>query len=152
MYHVQDVMATKIVTIGEDSTVSQAAKLMSHHNIGSLIVVPEASVHNPVHEVSEVGLITERDILSKVVAHDKSTHIKVSEVASRNPHSIEASHGVPEAQELMSHNHIKYLLASQDGRLAGIVSMSDLGKVIRFCSAKGVVSSHDRDHFRHGLL
>jgi len=152
MYHVQDVMVSKIVTIGEDSTVSQAAKLMSHHNIGSLIVVPEAAIHNPTHNVSEVGLITERDILSKVVAHDRSTHVKVSEVASRNPHSIESSHGVPEAQEIMSRHHVKYLLASNEGRLAGIVSVSDLGKVIRFCSAKGVVSSHDRDHFRHGLL
>lgn len=150
MYHVRDIMVSKVLMVDESATVSEAAKLMSRHGIGSLVVVPDGSSHRPQHPISEVALITERGILNKVVAQDKPTNIRVSEVCSRSPPNIDAGCSVGEAFELMTKHRIRWLIVADGGQLAGIVSLSDLTNAVRFSSACRLASPHDRDHFRHG--
>ncbi|MFQ5647924.1 MAG: CBS domain-containing protein, partial [Candidatus Aenigmatarchaeota archaeon] len=72
---VKDVMNPDVKTIKKDSTIQEAADLMSRYSIGSLIVVVETRV---------VGIITERDILQKVVAGGKdATKTAVEEVMTK---------------------------------------------------------------------
>ncbi|RLE51890.1 MAG: CBS domain-containing protein, partial [Candidatus Methanomethylicota archaeon] len=58
--HVEDVMTRTPITVPQSTTVDEVAKLMRDHKIGSVIVV--SSSNNP------VGIVTERDLVIKVIA------------------------------------------------------------------------------------
>ncbi|MEM4331283.1 MAG: CBS domain-containing protein, partial [Candidatus Anstonellales archaeon] len=59
---VKDVMKTNVVVINADAPVKEAAKLMARHNIGSVVVIEKNEVK---------GILTERDIVRKMVAEEK---------------------------------------------------------------------------------
>ncbi|RLG54891.1 MAG: signal transduction protein, partial [Thermoproteota archaeon] len=74
MRTIRDVMSKPVVTIEEDKTVVEAAKLMGEKRIGSLIVTREGE---------PVGILTERDILTKAIACDLDIcKLKVKEIMS----------------------------------------------------------------------
>jgi len=79
---VRTFMTKGVLTIEKDKTILYAAKLMSELNIGSLLVT-EKDV--------PMGIITERDILSKVVAKElRPESIRVSKVMSAPLVTVEA--------------------------------------------------------------
>jgi CBS domain-containing protein len=149
MYFVKDVMIPKVISIHESATIGEAARSMAHHGIGSLVVVPDGLSHASNLPTADVGLITERDILTKVVAHELSASILVSEVASRSPQFIDADADLQDAFELMSKHRLRQLIVSSGGRVAGIVSLRELSNAIRFCSARHLLGVQEREHFRH---
>jgi len=57
---VRDVMSSPVVTIDEDETVNKAAANMDMHDLGAVIVQNKAG--------KSIGIITERDIVIRVVA------------------------------------------------------------------------------------
>lgn len=59
---VEDVMVREVVTVNEDYSVKNAAEIMNKFEIGSLIVVNEGKT---------VGIMTERDVLKRVVAESR---------------------------------------------------------------------------------
>src|SRR5271166_3509403 len=77
MSNVQEILATKgdkLVTVGPEATVLNAAIVMNEHRIGSVVVS---------HEGRIVGMFTERDVLQRVVAAQRDpTTTRVSEVLS----------------------------------------------------------------------
>jgi CBS domain-containing protein len=147
MYGVEDVMVSKVVTIKANATVSEAAKLMSRHSIGSLVVVPEGTSHM---HLNDVGLITERDIMTRVVARDLPTNMGVCEVFTSPPPSVEAGTGISEVFELMRERNLRWLVVSRAGLVVGIVSLRDLTNSVRFSSARRLLGVHEREHFRVG--
>ena len=72
---VQEIMVEKVVSIRADATVKDAVNLMNQHDIGCLIVDGDGGVQ---------GIITERDILKRVVAKSKDAEqTKVSGIMSK---------------------------------------------------------------------
>ncbi|MCS7114008.1 MAG: CBS domain-containing protein [Nitrososphaerota archaeon] len=59
---VEDVMVREVVTIDENSTIKEAAEIMNKFEIGCLIAVKKGKA---------VGIITERDMLKRVVAETR---------------------------------------------------------------------------------
>jgi len=73
------------------------------------------------------GIVTERDILSNVVATGRSANdVKVSEIMSPTVVTVEPGKTLEEAAEIMTSKKIKKLPVSQNGALVGIVTASDL--------------------------
>jgi CBS domain-containing protein len=68
---IKDVMTSPVITMRSNAKVSEAASVMCAHNIGSLVVVD--SNEKP------IGIITERDMIRKVV------------VTSKNPKSVDVT-------------------------------------------------------------
>lgn len=68
-----DIMNRKVVTVSPHASVREAARLMREHNIGTLVVVDEEY---------PVGIITERDLATRVVALDLSGDTPVGDVMS----------------------------------------------------------------------
>ena len=68
---VKDVMSSPVITVNEDSTVEEAAKLMAEYNIGCVIVTKDNG--------KPVGIITENDLVRRVV----SKNLRPSEVKSK---------------------------------------------------------------------
>ena len=106
---------TKVVTISPTATIIQAARKMRDHNIGSLVVVGSLG--------AVLGIITERDILGKVVAEDViPVNKKVSDIMVRGVISCSSDSSAAEAKQMMAENHIRHLPIIDCGVLVGMVS------------------------------
>jgi CBS domain-containing protein len=146
MFAVEDVMVSNLVTVRASATAKEAAKMMAYHRFGSLIVVPEGSDSM---RVDDLGIITERDILTKVVAADRPTDVKVWEIMTKPLLTIDAKGSLSEASDMMNERHIRRLLVVRDGVVVGILSLRDVNKGLRFSAARGILHPREHDYFRH---
>jgi CBS domain-containing protein len=116
--NVEDVMVEEVVTVDADATVQEAVDLMNKHEIGCLIVVLRGK---------PVGIITERDMLTRVLAKSIDPEkIKVSEIMSVPLIVGKREMEVEDAVKLMFKTKIKKLPVVQRGRLVGLVTLTDL--------------------------
>jgi CBS domain-containing protein len=118
---VRDIMASPPVTAPPDLSVLDAARMMTERNIGSLIV-QEGS--------RPVGMITERDLVGKVVAaglDPKATRIR--ELMSSPLLTIPPDMDVLDAARAMARHHVRRLPVLSGAALLGIVSERDILEV-----------------------
>ena len=124
---VSEIMPQKkvVVTmdINENPSALDVAKLMAKHRIGS-IVVTEGSNKRP------VGIVTERDIIKKVTAQNKSAdQVAVRHIMSSPLVTVKSIDSIDTAAETIAENKIKRLVVlEQDGSMVGILSVSDIAK------------------------
>ena len=117
---VEDVMVTDVITISYRASVKRAAQVMNKHEIGCLIVVKGNKA---------VGIVTERDMLKRVVARaadPKKT--RVEEIMSQPLIVVEPDMELEDAVKLMFEMKIKKLPVVDNGKLVGIVSITDIAK------------------------
>jgi len=118
--NVEDVMVQKVITVKANATVKQAVKTMNRHGIGCLIVEDEGRA---------VGILTERDLLKRVLAECRNPEkTRVHEVMSKPLIFVEPKMDIEEAASLMFRNRIKKLPVVEDGRLVGIVTVTDIAR------------------------
>ena len=115
---VHDAMTSNVLTVGPQTSVADAAILMSRYKIGSLIVKSNSEPE---------GLITESDIISKVVSKDiKASELTIGEVMSKNLISIHPGSELNEAARIMAKNNIRRFPVVHNGILVGILTSSDV--------------------------
>lgn len=116
---VQDIMSHPVKTIPDNSTMAQAAILMGSHHIGSLIVTADDD---------HVGIVTERDLMSHVLALGKDpADVKVGRVMSRPLISINHDATIKAAAQTMNRKKGR-LAVMKVNTLVGVVTASDLIK------------------------
>jgi len=113
--NVHEIMTTHVVSVRDESTIEDAARLLAHHRISGLPVVSEAG--------TLVGLVTEHDLISKQGA-------TVADIMSRSVISVSPDTPVEEVSHLLTNRRIRRVPVLQGDRLVGIVSRSDLVKQI----------------------
>ena len=117
------ILATKgmnVITIHPEQSVSEAIALLSTHNIGALVVVD--AVGKP------VGIISERDIV-RIAAKGKDVFAAtVSQVMTRDVVTGTSHDDLQAVLQTMTTRHFRHLPVVDDGRLVGIVAISDLVK------------------------
>ena len=119
-----DIMTKNLVTIEASNSAQEAAKKMKHKDISSLLVIDESGVH--------VGIVTEKDLVSKVCIHNKnSTEVFVNEIMSSPLVSIEYKATLEEAAKKMVDNKIQHLLVKNADTLVGILTTTDLSTYLR---------------------
>jgi CBS domain-containing protein len=116
MPQVKDIMTKEVVTIDPDKTVFEAAERMSQTGLGCLVVVIKAF---------PVGIVTERDIVRRIVAKRASFETKVVEVMTKDLITIHPDASLREAARVMSNNKIRRLPVLKNNKLVGIVVSSD---------------------------
>jgi len=117
--HVESIMSSEIVTTTTQVTMKEVARVMGERHIGSLIVN---------HFDTPVGIVTERDLLSKVIAPGRKTsEIKVENVMSYPLITICSNIEIKEAARTMIKKKGR-LAVFKCGNLVGIVTASDLIK------------------------
>ncbi|MFQ6052184.1 MAG: cyclic nucleotide-binding/CBS domain-containing protein [Candidatus Hydrothermarchaeota archaeon] len=115
---VKDIMIEEVLFTDVSSSIIEVANLMSTKDVGSLIVTKNEK---------PVGIITERDILKKVVAKGLDPkETKVSEVMHTPLITIDSESSVFQAAELMNMNKIRRLPAVKDDKIVGIVTVFDI--------------------------
>ena len=120
---VRDAMTEDPRSIGASASVVEAARLMREVHIGSLPITDDEQL---------VGMITDRDITTRVVAEDadlKTT--SVGDVYSRDPISVEPDKDLEEALQLMARHQVRRLPVVEQGKLVGIVAQADVALALR---------------------
>ena len=104
----------KVVMFDANDTVEKAAKTMRDEQMGSVLVSEKGET---------VGIVTERDILYKVVAGGKDpSKLKVKEAMSKPLIFIDSSAKVKDAIALMAKNEIRRLVVKEGRNVIGVVS------------------------------
>ncbi len=117
---IEDVMVREVITIDENSTVKEAADVMNKFEIGCLIAVRKGKA---------VGIITERDLLKRVVVEAKDVNkTRVKDVMSSPLVVVEPQMDLEEAVKLMFQMKIKKLPVVDEKRLVGLVSLTDIAR------------------------
>jgi CBS domain-containing protein len=116
---VKDFMTTIVVTIDAQKTVLEAAKLMHQQGVGDLVVV-EGKMPK--------GIVTERDLVRRVMAQKKPLETKVSEIMSAPLITIDEDASLKDAARKMIKNKIRRLAVIKKNELVGIVATSDFAR------------------------
>ncbi len=138
----RDIMTGEVITVDPETSVEEAAKLMSEHQISGLPVVKDSKM---------VGIVSEKDLIVK----DKKLHfpeyinliggiiyiesyrkfreefkkyiaVKVGELMTTEVETIEPDTQVNEIATMMSREEINRLPVLENGKLVGIVTRADL--------------------------
>ena len=144
---VKDLMTPSPTVCRPEDTASQAATLMKQEDCGAIPVVKDGGML--------VGIITDRDIVVRVVAAGKDPRsTPVSAVMSADPVTLAPDADADEAEKLMADRQVRRLPVVDDGHLVGILvtaqlarrgDAKDVGETIKGISeAKSGRGSHAR--------
>jgi CBS domain-containing protein len=115
---VEDIMSSPVITVDGETTVRDAALLMREKGIGSVVVVERGR---------PPGIVTERDLLERVVAPCRDPcEVRVKEVMSSPLITIESDESILEAMRRMRERGIRRLIVMEGGEMVGVVSSRDI--------------------------
>src|ERR1700747_625787 len=139
-----DVMTTEVITVDENATVREAAKLLAEHGISA---VPVVDKDNRV-----IGMVSEGDLLhraetgterrrswwlgmmgatTQLAGEDLKSHSgRVKDVMTRDVVSVTDTTPVADIAVLLETNRIKRVPVVRDGKLVGIVSRANLVRAL----------------------
>ncbi len=118
---VREVMTPNPVTMPPTATVKEAVATMADRDIGSVLVVDE--------DGRLVGIVSERDVIRRVLAQDRSLEdTRLADIMTPNPVSVDPEATVEEALRAMARLRVRHLpvVDKETGRLVGIVSIRDI--------------------------
>lgn len=117
----EELMTAEVEGATPDDTLRQAAVKMRDLNVGFL---PVCSSDGTV-----LGVLTDRDIVVRAVSEELPSSTPVTEVMTNEIVSCRPDEDIRRAEQLMRVNQKnRILIIDNDGRLAGIISMSDLAQ------------------------
>ena len=115
---VREVMTSLVDWVTLDTTVIEVAQLMKKDDVGSIPICKDNRL---------MGMITDRDIVLKVVATGGNTNnLSAEDIMSTEVISVTADQDVHEAAKLMSKYQIRRLPVLEADKLVGIVAIGDL--------------------------
>jgi signal-transduction protein with cAMP-binding, CBS, and nucleotidyltransferase domain len=122
-------IARPIISIDENSSILEAAKAIVERNRGSIVVT---------RAEESVGILTERDILRKVVAKNRDPgQTKVKDVMTTTLVTIGKEKPLREAIDLMNKKGLRRMLVTENGKITGIFTLRDIVKHSRICTYCG---------------
>jgi CBS domain-containing protein len=117
-----DVMRTRVVTVSTDDSVRLSVLRMLEEGVGSVAVCEGGTL---------VGIFTERDVLGLVGENTDLDDVRVGDVMTREPVTVQADVGVLDAAQLMGERRIRHLPVVQGEHLLGMVGIRDvLGSLV----------------------
>jgi len=120
---VTDIMKMDVAVVPSKATVAEAIEKMCNFNISCVVAIKANQVN---------GIITERDILNKIMSLQKDpAATKVEQIMSAPVVTISPGLSVFSAQRLMEQMHIRRLVVMQDGNLCGVLTQTDILKAIK---------------------
>ena len=138
---VRDIMSSPVVTIDEDETANKAATSMDMTDLGAVIVQNKAT--------KSIGIITERDLVVRVVAkNQKPDTLKAKEIMTTPLVTIEPEASIIDAARRMTRLDIRRLGVIYKGNLVGIISSKDIlgvmPELIEIMQERSLIESAER--------
>jgi len=121
---VKDLMSRQVISVDEKANIYEISRIMDEKGIGSVIVI---------HDDKPVGIVTERDIITRCLAKERDPKKTASkEIMSSPLVSVDANSFVSDAAKLMISKMVRRIAVMEGGKLKGIITTSDM--------VRGVVS------------
>jgi len=112
-----------VVTAGRDTAITDAARLMRDHHVGSIVVVDETAA-----SVIPVGILTDRDIVLEIIAKEVATNdVCVGDIMSYALLKVGEDDSVFEAAQRMRARGVRRApVTGAGGGLVGILALDDI--------------------------
>ena len=114
---VEDVMTRAIISVTNETTVFQVAKMMEQGGIGAVLVKKNGHLS---------GIITDRDYATKIVAHNLPSDTPVEQIMSSPLITINFDETISDAAERMTTKKIRKLAVTDNGNIVGLITSTDL--------------------------
>ena len=114
---VQDIMAKTLITVNLNTTAFQVAKMMQQGGIGAILVQDNG---NP------TGIVTDRDFATRVAANNLPFDTPVEKIMSSPLITINHNEPISAAAERMTSKKIRKLAVTENGKVVGIITSTDL--------------------------
>ena len=129
--YVKEVMVQEVIKVRVDATVKEAVEIINKHEIGCLIVTKNGET---------IGIMTERDVLKRVIPKSKNPEkTKVSEIMSTPLIVGGPDMYIEDAARLMFKKNIKKLPIMENGKLVGLLTLSDIARIVHIQSLVKVI-------------
>lgn len=132
-----------VVTVAEDATIQEAARMMSVRRISSVVVVQEDGV--------PVGIVTDRDLRDKVVSIGRTLTEPVRDIMSPPLIRVDSRDYCFEAVLKMLKHNIHHVLVIRDGKLSGVITNHDL-MLLQGKSPLSFAKDIENQHTVEGLI
>lgn len=120
---VSDIMTKQLATVSVDATAVEAARLMSSANISCLVAM---------HGETTAGIITEKDLLKRILALQKDpTQIRVLDVMSLPVVTVPPTCSILDASRKMESMHFHRILVADGKTVCGLVTQTDIMRAVR---------------------
>lgn len=106
-----------VVTVGPDTSIQQAAILMTERGFSCLVIT---------HENNPLGIVTDKDIRRRCVAQGLDILQPVSAIMTDNMTTIDIKSTAYDALMMMTQKHIHHLPVTANNQLKGMVTVTDL--------------------------
>ena len=115
---IKEIMNKDVATVDSGMNVQNVARKMVKSNIGALLVTNGTKL---------VGIVTERDIIAKVMAEGKDPQtVKVCEIMTEEVIMVGPNQDIEDAADVMTEKKIKKLPVVSGGQLVGIITATDI--------------------------
>ena len=123
MSKARDIMQKNVITIELKKTAQYASTILKDRDISFLVVVKESK---------PVGIISERDIVRKIVAENKqASEIQLESIISKKFKWVEQNASIESAVQKMLNNNIRRLVVLENEKLVGVITQTDLTEFLR---------------------
>ncbi len=116
-------MEKDVITIENDKTAQDAAKIVAENDISFLVVMNDGIPQ---------GVLSESDFVRRIAVEDKkSSEVLVSEIMSYKFRSVGPTTTIEDAIQKMLNKNIRRLLVLDNEKLVGVVTQTDLASYLR---------------------
>ena len=114
------IMNKSVLTSDKSETIQEAARKMKKSKVGCVIVIKDSK---------PVGIVTERDFVTKVAAEGRPLFTEISEVMSSPLITIDQEETIWEAAEKMKEKQIHKLPVEENDQIVGVITTTDIVKI-----------------------
>lgn len=114
---VTEIMTSNVDTCSAQASLQEVATKMRDLDVGSIPIVDSDKL---------VGIITDRDIVTRGIADQKSLDSPVADILSSDPVTATTDMDVEDAANLMAQHQIRRLPIVEGDKVIGIVSLGDI--------------------------
>jgi CBS domain-containing protein len=120
---VRDAMTENVLTMTPGRSLRDAARFMSDHNVGAVVVMDP--------EEPGPGIITERDVVRSLGRGEDPDHEMVKDHLTSRATFADGEWGLEEAADAMARGGFRHLVVVDSGEVGGIISLRDIIHVWR---------------------
>ncbi len=117
----KEIMQKKVVTLSPDASIREAAKKMKDYRIGYLVITNGETIR---------GCVTDRDLVIWLANGKNPDETKIDQIMQSNIVTATPDTDVFDASKIMARKKIRRLPIAENGKLLGLVSVSDIASVL----------------------
>ena len=116
----RDIMSSKVVTIESNVSSAEIAKIMDKNKVSSVIITKDQS---------PIGIVTERDMVSKIIAQNKKpSEVKTAEITVSPLVTVNSLTPTDEVAKKMVDKKIRRVVVMDSDQALGIITVTDFVK------------------------